>query len=94
MKKVRTHTFNGRKYKIEFCDRIDGVTDIPGEPETFEMLILAGSDLKALHAALHEGCEASDMCDECLHGYDRDDGYPRTWDLARFLWRLGYRIKS
>lgn len=93
MKPVRTHTFSGRCYKIEEVARVDGVTDVPGEPVEgeFEMLILAGGDLKALHSALHEGCEASDMCDSCLHGYTRSDGLPRTWDIARFLWRLGYR---
>ncbi len=91
MRPVKTHTFNGRHYTVEQVSRVDGVTDIPGEAETFEMLILAGDDLKALHSALHEGCEASDFCDSCLHGYTRDDGLPRTWDIARFLWRLGYR---
>jgi hypothetical protein len=91
MGKVRTHTFNGRTYRIEEVARIDGVTDVPGEPDELECLILAGDDLKALHSAIHEGGEASDFCDACLHGYDREDGLPRTWDLARFIWRLGYR---
>ena len=91
MAKVKTHTFNGRKYVIEEAGAIDGVSDIPGVPDPFEMLILTGSGLRAFHSAFHEACEVSGMCDDCLHRYDRDDGYPNTWDAARFLWRL---IKS
>jgi len=85
---VKSHTFNGRKYKVELTERIDGVTDVPGTPDPYEILILDGNDLKALHSALHEGLEAIGASD--IHDY-RDDGYPKTWDVAKFLWRLGYR---
>jgi hypothetical protein len=89
---VKTHTFAGRKYKIEQVERIDGVTDVPGEPDVYEMLILDGNDLRSLHSALHEGIEALGLCDKCLHQHiRRKDGNSRTWDTARFLWRLGYR---
>ncbi len=89
---MKTHTFCGRKYKVEQVERIDGVTDVPGEPEMYEMLILNGNNLRSLHSAVHEGLEAMGLCDECLHRHDdRQDGNSRTWDLARFLWRLGYR---
>jgi len=95
--KIRTHTFNGRKYRIELVDRIDGVTDVPGEAKHFEMLILAGNGLKALHSAIHEGMEAireEGTDKDWIHNYDsRTDGNAATWDVARFLWRLGYRRK-
>lgn len=91
MRPVKTHTFNGRKYTIDQVDRIDGVTEIPGEPDTFDMLILTGNDLKALHSALHEGGEAIGQCDKCMHGYKDDNQMPNTYDVARFLWRLGWR---
>ncbi len=90
MKPTRTATFNGRKYKIEEVERIDGVTDVPGEPDPYIMMILAGNDLKALHSSLHEGFEASGACDNCVHGYG-EKAYPKTWDVARFLWRRGWR---
>ena len=90
MKPVKTHTFAGRKYNIELVDRIDGVTDIPGEPESFDMLILTGNDLKALHSALHEGWEAIGKCDKCMHGYNDGNQMPNTYDVARFLIRLGW----
>ena len=89
MKPVLTHTFHGRKYKIEQAARIDGVTDVPGEPDPYHMLILDGNDTKALHSALHEGWEAIGRCDKCMHGYEKD--VPNTYDVARFLWRLGWR---
>lgn len=90
---VKTHAFNKRKYNIEEVDSIIGVTDVPGEPDPYEMLILSGDDLKTLHSAIHEACEAVGMCDKCLHRYDRADGHPNTWDVARFVWRLGWRRK-
>ena len=90
MKPVRTHTFNGRKYKIESVERINGVTDLPGDPKNFEMLVLEGNDLRALHSAIHEGLEGIGCCDKCIHEYN-NKGLPKTWDVAKFLWRLGYR---
>ncbi len=89
---VKTHTFSGQLYKVEEVNRIDGVTDTFDLPDSPEMMILAGTDLKAFHSAMHEGMEASGMCDNCLHGYEEiDSRLPRTWDVARFLWRLGYK---
>ena len=88
---VRTHTFNGRKYKITQVDSIDGCTDVPGDPEELEMMILDGDDLRALHSVIHEGAEGSGMCD-CIHRYEiRNDGRAATWDIARLAWRLGWR---
>ena len=85
---VKTHTFNSTKYKIEYADSIEGVTDTPEIPEILEVLILTGNDFKAFHSAFHESLEASGFCDKCLHF---SDGTPRTIDAARFLWRLNYR---
>lgn len=87
---VRTHTFNGQKYRIEKAFRIDGVTDVDLPFDKPEMLILEGNDLKALHSALHEGWEAIGVCDDCIHGYE--NGMPNSYDVARFLWRLGWRL--
>lgn len=92
MSAVLSHTFSGQLYKIEEVNRIDGVTDTDDVPDTLEMMILDSNDLRALHSAMHEGMEASGMCDKCLHGYEeRDSRLPKTWDIARFLWRLGWR---
>jgi len=91
MKKIKTHTFNGTKYKIDFVTSIEGVTDTKEKPkEPLEMNILDGNDFKAFHSAFHESLEASGFCDKCLHF---SDGTPRTIDAARFLWRLRFRRK-
>ena len=93
MAAVKTHTFDGKLYDIEKVQRIDGVTDTPyNEDDPLRMLILDGDGLRSLHSALHEGLEALGICDFCLHGHEnRTDGNSRTWDVARFLWRLGWR---
>ena len=92
MSSVKTHTFNSVLYAIDFVDSIEGVTDTKEKPkEPLEMDILSGNDFKVLHSAFHESLEASGFCDVCLHF---SDGTPRTIDAARFLWRLGYRIKK
>lgn len=89
MSTVRTHTFNGVQYAIDFVQSIEGVTDTKEKPkEPLGMDILDGNDFRAFHSAFHESLEASDFCDECLHF---SDGTPRTVDAARFLWRMNYR---
>lgn len=89
MRKVKTHTFNGIKYEMDFVKSIDGVTDTKEKvQEPLEMTILTGNDFKAFHSVFHESLEASGFCDKCLHF---SDGTPRTIDAARFLWRLNYR---
>ena len=90
---IRSHTFKDTKYLVEFCDRIDGVTDTPYDPnDKMVMRILSGNNLRAFHSALHEAMEASMFCDKCLH--DKDGSFA-TWDIARFLWRwmhlMGYK---
>ena len=91
MKPIKTHTFDGVKYKIDVVKSIEGVTDTKEKPkEPLGMDILAGNDFKAFHSAFHESLEASGFCDSCLHFLD---GTSRTVDAARFLWRLGYRRK-
>jgi len=84
---MRTYKFsNGRKFKVCLVESIEGVTDTT----TGEMDILKGNDFKALHSAMHEAMEGAGFCDKCIHTHD---GYvsDRSVDVARFLWRLGYR---
>ena len=85
---IKTHTFNGRRYSIEKVKSIEGVTDVPGEPDPYTMLILSGNNFIAFHSAFHESLEAAGFCDACLH---KKDGTPNTIEAARLIWRLGYR---
>ena len=85
---VRTHTFNGKKYKIEiFPDGLDGVADtkeklpsmvIARDPNTKNGLITI------IHEAMH--CGNWDKHEETI---DRT-----SKEIGTLLWRLGYRQKS
>jgi hypothetical protein len=88
---IRTHTFSGKKYQINFADSIEGVCDSPKRDDSKAMTILTGSNLRALNSALHEAMEADGFCDKCLHD---SGGFTRTENIGRFLWRLGYRLKK
>lgn len=81
---IKTHTFKGRKYNIQFTGRIDGLTDIPGVHKEAVVMILDGKNFRAFHSAFHEALEASGFCNDCLH--DKNGNFT-TEDPARFLWR-------
>lgn len=89
MKAVRTHTFAGKKYIIEECERIDGICEIDEEVDNLpKITIVTGKDIRALHAAIHEAMEAYGVPDNIMHD---ENGNFRTLDIARFIWRLGWR---
>ena len=82
MSEVKTHTFNGKKYHIMLCD-LDGNTDTD-----YKLWLIVERDLKkkigletTIHEALHACCWRS--TEQKVENTARD--------IARFLWRLGYR---
>jgi hypothetical protein len=88
-KQVSTHTFNGRKYRVNYAHAIYGMTDVPAAQvgsgqEKWDMTLILGNDFKAFHSAFHESLEASGYPSSVLHD---KDGNPTTTDAARFLWR-------
>lgn len=83
--KVKTHTFNGRRYKVSIDDApLEGLCD----QYTKERELIICSDLNTqngivtvIHEALHACCWTAS-----------EDAVDRTsCDIGRFLWRLGYR---
>ena len=88
---VRTHTFNGTKYGICEITEIGGLCDLEGQ----ELTILRGNNIKALGSALEEGLHALNIPDRFLHKPDKEveigQSTSKVDDVARFLWRLGYR---
>lgn len=88
MKKVKTHTFNGRRYRIEIIpEGIDGISDtkenlpslvITRNPNTREGLITI------IHEAMH--CGNWDKREETI---DRS-----SKEIGKLLWRLGFRIQD
>ena len=82
-KPVKTHSFNGRRYKITVCE-LDGACDTFKKER--ELLIMRDlSTLAGLITAIHEALHAEDWKER----EDRIDQISK--DLGRFLWRLGYR---
>lgn len=93
MRRVCTHNFNGKKYTICELTEMTGICDLHGQ----ELTILRGNSVSALGSVLEEGLHALEIPDKYLHKPDRKvqigQSNSKVDDLARFLWRLGWRRK-
>lgn len=86
MKKVKSHSFNGRKYSIVIGE-FDGLTD---KSETGYSLVV-NCDIntrKGLISLIHEALHAGNW-DKHEETIDRT-----SKEIGRLLWRLGYKIKN
>ncbi len=89
-KPIRTHTFAGRKLKIDLGSECDGLVDCPyGNDAVPTMRIFSNLNTKAgLETVIHETLHV-------LRWSETEIVVDKTAnELARFLWRLGYRIKK
>jgi len=88
---VRTATFNGERYTVEQVTELAGICDIDAK----NLVILRGDSINALGSALEEGLHALGIPDRYLHKPNNKvpigKSLSKVDDLARFLWRLGYR---
>lgn len=83
MAEVKTHTFNGRKHNI-IVQELDGFCDTFKLERT--MLISCDLDTRVgLETAIHESLHA------CNWRATESSVTNTAYDIARFLWRLGYR---
>ena len=82
--KVRTHSFCGIKYKIDFVGGIDGITDTR---ESFPSIVIAckSGTQNELITIIHEAMHAGNW-DKHEETIDRS-----SKEIGRLLWRLGYR---
>jgi len=82
--KVRTHTFNGVKYKIDFTGKIDGLADTK---ELLPSIVIAcGEDTQnELITIIHEAMHAGNW-DKREATIDRS-----SKEIGKLLWRLGFR---
>ena len=77
---MKQHTFNGKKYIIEFVQRIDGLCDTDEDDGKYNMYITQGKTLLAeLDNVVHEGMHALGVPSEYVH---QGKG---TRDLSRFI---------
>ncbi len=89
MKPIKTATFRGVKYKIDFDPDAAGSCDSPKAPPDREMCIHESikNDQKSLYYITHEALHA------LFWQRGEDDIVEASQDLARFLWRIGWRLK-
>lgn len=84
-RKVKTHTFNRRKYNIYFGP-LKGIADVSRNP-TLSMFVRTVnlSEQTILNTTIHEALHACNW-DKSEKKVNRTAN-----DISRFLWRLGYR---
>ena len=81
---IKTHTFNGRKYKI-YIEAVDGVTDTYKLDDRYLSIFADLKTKRGLITALHEALHAENWAkgEEPIERVSRE--------IGTFLWRLGYR---
>jgi len=86
-RQVRTHTFNGRKYKIDIGDgHTDGLCDQYATGDSRYLVSMAAPHTRnELITIIHESLHASNWA-ETESVVDRVSD-----EIGRLLWRLGYK---
>ena len=84
--KVKTHTFRGNKFEIDYGSTFDGLCENPkGEKKPQIRVSCEPFTKKELETLIHEALHA------CVFAKSEDVVEETARDLFRFLWRLGYR---
>lgn len=87
MKPVKTATFRGTKYEIELDGCIDGRCEGTLNVKNPKLSIYVGLDTpKGLETCIHEALHA------CCFAKTETIVEQTAHDVAKFLWRLGYRV--
>lgn len=86
MRKVKTHTFAGVSYDVDVEGPFDGICEFPRSGKRPALRVSVDIDTqKGLETLIHE----------CLHAENwsvTEEVVDRTsCDIARLLWRLGFR---
>ena len=86
---VKTATFRGRRYGVVFADKLYGFCDQPENPGSDDdrqiTISTDQTDRQLLDTTIHESLHA------LYPAMSEDDVTTGGTDIARFLWRLGYR---
>lgn len=89
MSPVRTHTFNNRKYNIDirqmdgYCDQYKASTE-----DRFLAVLCDPNTQNGLITIVHEALHAVNWA--------KSEAVVKavSYDIGRFLWRLGFRMKE
>lgn len=87
MSAVYTHTFSGVKYEVAVLE--GSLRGLCSSPHGREPRLVLCCDLESrggLETAIHEALHAS------FFAQTEEKVTSTAYDVARFLWRLGYRI--
>ena len=88
MIKMRSHTFRGKRFDVTFTEDVDGLC-VTQNNRRGEVLLFTERPPKVfLESAIHEAMHAMNW------SISEDVIAERARDLARFLWRLGYRRQT
>ena len=82
---VKTATFNGVNYEIDICGPVDGLCSSPHGSDPIVRICVDMENRKGLETVIHEGLHA------CFWAKSEEKIGQTAKDIARFLWRLGYR---
>jgi hypothetical protein len=86
---MKTHSFNGEPYEIEVVDNLLGICISRHEAIMGKIIIeKSKKQIDELDTAIHEALHAIGIPDKYLHN---KDGTGKVDDVARFIWRLGWR---
>ena len=86
MRPLRTHSFNGKNFKI-IVGPVDGLCIQSDKKEnSYEIFIMYPlSEKNGLITAIHEALHASD------YGMSEEKVDRMSTEIGNFLWRMGYR---
>jgi hypothetical protein len=84
---MKTHTFRGKTYHIA-TERLDGLADQDEDKQRWLFIFRDLRQKVGLETAIHEALHACDW------KASEEDVTGTACDIARFLWRLGYRMTN
>jgi hypothetical protein len=90
VKKIKSHTFRGKRYKIKWKyipkkEEAIGFCTSPDVKDKHIIIDPKNANLELLRAAIDEGIHA------CLWDLDNDAVSEMSESISRFIWRLGFR---
>jgi len=85
---IQTHTFRGTKYDVDITGDIEGRTDDPRGGRPTLLICTDITTKKGLETIIHESLHA------CSFLKSEDAVGQTAYDIARLLWRIGFRCKA
>ena len=88
---IRSHTFCGKRYRVYLDEHWDGLANVPGrdkDPYFVYVSYRLEGELKHLETLVHEAMHAAQPT------ASEGEVTRSSKEIALFLWRVGYRLKT